>query len=141
MLSGGQNLSRGERQLLLLAAAALAKPKLVILDEATGAVDAKTDAAVQEFLKDKMEGSTVIVVAHRVDTVAGFDEVLVMDEGQVVEGGSPEELIGRRGYFAAWRRGVGMVTAGFPLRLMGFVRMGSRDVLGYVSRSYLLEPN
>lgn len=99
VLSGGQNLSRGERQLLLLAAAALAKPKLIIMDEATGAVDAQTDAAVQKFLKDKLAGSTVIVVAHRVETVSGFDEVLVMDGGRVVEGGSPEELMERRGYF------------------------------------------
>ncbi|KAK1757526.1 P-loop containing nucleoside triphosphate hydrolase protein [Echria macrotheca] len=93
--AGGTNLSQGQRQLVCLARAILKRPKVLILDEATSAVDRSTDAAIQESLREEFGaiGSTVLVIAHRLSTIADFDCVLVLDRGQVVEMGSPKELL------------------------------------------------
>lgn len=94
--SGGANLSQGQRQLCCLARALLRRPKLIVLDEATSAVDQATDAAIQISLRREFAGCTVLVVAHRLSTVADFDRLLVLDGGRVAEMGTPEELL-RRG--------------------------------------------
>ncbi|KAB5580545.1 hypothetical protein GE09DRAFT_1020010 [Coniochaeta sp. 2T2.1] len=91
--SGGTNLSQGQRQLVCLARALLRRPKLVVLDEATSAVDRATDAAIQVSLRREFRGCTVLVVAHRLSTVADFDRVLVLDAGRVAEFGTPRELV------------------------------------------------
>ncbi|KAK4180404.1 hypothetical protein QBC36DRAFT_320206 [Triangularia setosa] len=93
--TGGANLSQGQRQLVCLARSLLKRPKIVILDEATSAVDRGTDSNIQESLRKEFAaaGCTVLVIAHRLSTVADFDRLLVMDKGRVAEFGSPRELL------------------------------------------------
>ena len=89
----GLNLSAGQRQLLCLARALAQRPRLLVLDEATSAVDAATDARIQHSIRaDFGRGTTMLVIAHRLSTVADFDKVLVLSEGSVLEFGSPREL-------------------------------------------------
>ena len=99
--TGGGNLSQGQRQLVCLARALLTRPKIVLLDEATSAVDRGTDGAIQESLRREFAagGCTVLVIAHRLSTVADFDRLLVLREGRVAEFGTPAELL-RRGMTA-----------------------------------------
>ena len=92
---GGENLSLGQRQLICLARALVKRSKILVLDEATSSVDAKTDAQVQETIRREFvqKGVTVITVAHRLDTVLGYDKILVLDAGEPVEMGTPDELL------------------------------------------------
>lgn len=90
---GGLNLSQGQRQLLCLARAIVARPRLMLLDEATSAVDMATDEMIQRSIREEFEGSTLLVIAHRLSTIADFDRILVMSEGRAVEFGSPKELM------------------------------------------------
>ncbi|RBQ89932.1 hypothetical protein VDGD_01026 [Verticillium dahliae] len=98
---GGLNLSQGQRQLLCLARAIVARPKIMVLDEATSAVDMATDALIQRSIREEFTDSTLIVIAHRLSTIADFDRILVLGEGKVVEFGSPKALWekGRDGVF------------------------------------------
>ncbi|KAL2060542.1 hypothetical protein VTL71DRAFT_9183 [Oculimacula yallundae] len=89
---GGLNLSQGQRQLLCLARAIVSRPKIMVLDEATSAVDMATDALIQRSIREEFGDSTLIVIAHRLSTIADFDKILVMGEGKVEEFGSPKEL-------------------------------------------------
>lgn len=93
--TGGANLSQGQRQLVCLARALLKRPKIVVLDEATSAVDRGTDSNIQESLRKEFAaaGCTVLVIAHRLSTVADFDRLLVLEKGRVAEIGSPKELL------------------------------------------------
>lgn len=95
--TGGGNLSQGQRQLVCLARALLTRPKIVVLDEATSAVDRGTDSAIQESLRREFAsgGCTVLVIAHRLSTVVDFDRILVLKEGRVAEFGTPKELMER----------------------------------------------
>ncbi|HEX5266911.1 MAG TPA: ABC transporter ATP-binding protein [Acidimicrobiales bacterium] len=110
----GSRLSAGERQLVSLARAALANPDVLILDEATSNLDPGTESAVEEAMGALMEGRTVIVIAHRLSTARRADRVAVVDDGQVVEVGTHDELMGRGGRYSAlyesWAGGLG-VTA------------------------------
>ena len=90
----------GQKQLLCLARALLRRNKILVLDEATSNVDMETDAFIQQTIREKFGDTTVITVAHRLDTIADYDVVMVMDSGRVVETGSPWELIERGGLFA-----------------------------------------
>ncbi|KAH8845114.1 hypothetical protein MCOR27_007086 [Pyricularia oryzae] len=105
--TGGSNLSQGQRQLVCLARALLARPKIVVLDEATSAVDRTTDAAIQESIREdfSVTGCTVFVIAHRLSTVADFDKILVLKEGRVAQMGTPGELL-KRGMNAAAAGGI-----------------------------------
>ncbi|PQK14607.1 hypothetical protein BB8028_0005g01380 [Beauveria bassiana] len=94
---GGVNLSYGQRQLLCLARALLVRCPILILDEATSGVDDATDAAVQRVLREEFSHATILVVAHRLLTVADFDSILVMRDGKVAEMGPPRALMARRG--------------------------------------------
>ncbi|KAK2736230.1 hypothetical protein FQN57_000828 [Myotisia sp. PD_48] len=99
---GGLNLSQGQRQLLCLARAIVSRPKLMVLDEATSAVDMSTDALIQQSIRSEFgrNSTTLLVIAHRLSTIADFDRILVMDAGKAVEFGSPKELMGiERGVF------------------------------------------
>ena len=105
---GGSNLSMGQRQILHLIHAALSGRKVIIMDEATSAVDMETDAAIHEALRHEdsyrpngglLQDATVLVVAHRLATVAGMDKVLVLSDGRVEEFGPPEELYRSQGMF------------------------------------------
>lgn len=95
--SAGLNLSQGQRQLLCLARAIISSPKIIILDEATSAVDMTTDALIQRSIREEFRDSTLIVIAHRLSTIADFDKILVMDHGRVGEFGVPKELLGIEG--------------------------------------------
>lgn len=92
---GGKNLSLGQRQLICLARALLRKSKILVLDEATSSVDARTDQEVQETIRREFvnKGVTVITVAHRLDTVLGYDKIAVLGNGEVLEYGKPNDLI------------------------------------------------
>ncbi|KAF5978089.1 ATP-dependent bile acid permease [Fusarium coicis] len=96
--SGG-NLSQGQRQLLCLARAIVARPKIMVLDEATSAVDMATDALIQRSIREEFTDSTLIVIAHRLSTIADFDRILVLSDGQVAEFGTPKELWQQEGVF------------------------------------------
>ncbi|KAG5994869.1 hypothetical protein E4U43_003162 [Claviceps pusilla] len=94
--SGG-NLSQGQRQLLCIARAIVSRPKIMVLDEATSAVDMVTDALIQRSIREQFTDSTLIVIAHRLSTIADFDRILVLSEGTVAEFGSPRELWDKKG--------------------------------------------
>lgn len=96
---GGANLSQGEKQLICLARAILTQPKILVLDEATSAVDMETDALIQRSIREEFSNSTVLVVAHRLSTVADFDKILVMCDGNLVEYDEPRVLAQRKGPF------------------------------------------
>jgi len=90
---GGLSLSQGQRQLVCLARAIVARPKIMVLDEATSAVDMATDGLIQESIRKQFRGSTLIVIAHRLSTIADFDKILVMNNGHVVEFDEPRKLL------------------------------------------------
>ncbi|KAJ5928883.1 hypothetical protein N7466_007839 [Penicillium verhagenii] len=95
---GGANMSQGQRQLLCLARVLIRDPKIIILDEATSAVDNETDLWIQDTIRSEFN-RTLIVVAHRLRTVASFDKVIVIDDGRVGEIGTPAELLKAKGLF------------------------------------------
>ncbi|CAG9786868.1 unnamed protein product [Diatraea saccharalis] len=90
---GGGNLSSGQRQLVCMARAALTGARVLVLDEATANVDAKTDKLIQATIRNKFANSTVLTIAHRLNTVMDYDRVIVMDKGRIVESGHPYELL------------------------------------------------
>lgn len=96
---GGLNLSQGQRQLLCLARAIVSRPKILVLDEATSAVDMATDVLIQRSIREEFGDSTLLVIAHRLSTIADFDRILVMSEGQAVEYDSPRELLLKQDLF------------------------------------------
>jgi ABC-type multidrug transport system fused ATPase/permease subunit len=100
----GTQLSAGQQQLLSLARALVCKPPVILLDEATSTVDTASDAAFRDALKKvvRSDGTAVLTIAHRLSTARDADRVIVMDNGHIVEEGTPEELIARCGRFAAW---------------------------------------
>ncbi len=93
------NLSQGQRQLLSIARAILADPGILILDEATSSVDTRTEAHIQAALLRLMEGRTSFVIAHRLSTIRDADQVLVIDDGQIIEKGTHQDLMDRRGFY------------------------------------------
>ena len=93
------NLSQGQRQLLAIARAVLADPRILILDEATSSVDTRTEIRIQEALLRLMKGRTSFVIAHRLSTIRNAEEVLVMDGGRIVERGTHEKLLAMRGFY------------------------------------------
>ena len=95
----GANLSEGQRQLIAIARAVLAKPRVLILDEATSSVDTRTEVSIQSALLKLMQGRTSLVIAHRLSTIRNADQVLVIDDGRIVERGSHDELIAKKGFY------------------------------------------
>ena len=93
------NLSAGERQLLTIARAFLADPAILILDEATSNVDTRTEVLIQEAMARLRKGRTSFVIAHRLSTIRNADSIVVMNAGRIVEQGSHEELMERRGFY------------------------------------------
>lgn len=97
----GNNLSQGQRQLLCLARALLKNPKVLMMDEATASIDYNTDSKIQETIRELK--STIITIAHRLQTIVDYDKVLVLDKGEVVEFGHPHELLKKEGKEAVFR--------------------------------------
>ena len=93
------NLSQGQRQLLAIARAILANPRILILDEATSSVDTRTEARIQQALLRLMAGRTSFVIAHRLSTIRDADQVLVINHGEIVEKGTHNELLARQGFY------------------------------------------
>jgi len=95
----GSNLSHGQRQLLAIARAILADPRILILDEATSSVDTRTEKHIQEAMERLMQGRTSFVIAHRLSTVRDADQILVINDGEVIEHGTHEELLDQKGFY------------------------------------------
>ncbi|NLF00650.1 MAG: ABC transporter ATP-binding protein, partial [Anaerolineales bacterium] len=95
----GGNLSQGQRQLLAIARAILANPSILILDEATSSVDTRTERHIQEAMLRLMHGRTSFVIAHRLSTIRDADQILVINDGEIVEHGSHEDLLARQGFY------------------------------------------
>ena len=96
----GSNLSLGQRQLVCIARALIRKPKVLLIDEATASVDQKTDGVIQEVIKNKLEGVSVLTIAHRLITVIQYDKIVVLERGRKIEEGSPLALMRRDGEFS-----------------------------------------
>ncbi len=94
------NVSQGQKQLLTIARAILADPKILILDEATSSVDTRTEVRIQKAMDNLMRGRTSFVIAHRLSTIRDADSILVMKDGDIVEQGSHEELLAKSGFYA-----------------------------------------
>jgi ATP-binding cassette subfamily B protein len=95
----GSGLSQGQRQLLSIARAALADPRILILDEATSSVDTRTERLIQKAFDQLLEGRTAFVIAHRLSTIHNADVILVLKDGQIIERGRHEELIAKQGFY------------------------------------------
>ena len=94
------NISQGQKQLLTIARAILADPKILILDEATSSVDTRTELLIQKAMDNLMEGRTSFVIAHRLSTIRDADLILVINDGDIVEQGNHEELLAKNGFYA-----------------------------------------
>jgi len=94
------NISQGEKQLLTIARAILADPPIMILDEATSSVDTRTEMLIQQAMRTLMQGRTNFVIAHRLSTIRDADNILVMDNGTIVEQGKHGELLAKGGFYA-----------------------------------------
>ncbi len=125
------NLSQGQRQLLAIARAILADPRILILDEATSSVDTRTEQHIQEAMLRLMAGRTSFVIAHRLSTIRDADQILVIDQGAIVERGTHAQLLARQGFYARLyasqfeanaRRGEVLVEASQPVELTPVTR-------------------
>ncbi|KAK2189924.1 hypothetical protein NP493_93g01033 [Ridgeia piscesae] len=107
---GGENLSVGQRQLVCLARALLRKSKILVLDEATAAIDLETDDLIQKTIRTEFADSTVITIAHRINTIMDYDRVLVLDNGTIKELDTPEALLkDKDSIFYGMAKGTGLV--------------------------------
>uniref|UniRef100_A0A8D1CZB5 Multidrug resistance-associated protein 1 n=1 Tax=Sus scrofa TaxID=9823 RepID=A0A8D1CZB5_PIG len=106
---GGENLSVGQRQLVCLARALLRKTKILVLDEATAAVDLETDDLIQSTIRTQFHDCTVLTIAHRLNTIMDYTRVIVLDKGEIREHGSPSELLQQRGLFYGMAKDAGLV--------------------------------
>ena len=107
LLTGnGAQLSQGQRQLIAIARAAVADPPVMILDEATSSIDTRTEALVQKGMDALMHGRTTFVIAHRLSTVRNADCIMVLDQGQIIERGTHDDLIAQKGTYHKLYTGV-----------------------------------
>ncbi|KAI1706951.1 ABC transporter domain-containing protein [Ditylenchus destructor] len=97
---GGENISLGQRQLVCLARALLRRTKILVLDEATAAVDIYTDSLIQETIRQEFKESTVFTIAHRLNTIIDYNRVIVLQQGQIMEFDSPQRLLSTDSLFS-----------------------------------------
>ena len=109
MERGGVNFSGGQKQRLCIARALLKRPKILILDDSASAVDTATDARIREAFARHIPGTTKVIIAQRISSVADADRIVVMDDGRIVESGPHADLVAARGRYAtlwgAWSEG------------------------------------
>eukprot|EP01126_Amoeba_proteus_P055744 TRINITY_DN6942_c0_g1_i8.p1 TRINITY_DN6942_c0_g1~~TRINITY_DN6942_c0_g1_i8.p1 ORF type:complete len:294 (+),score=62.13 TRINITY_DN6942_c0_g1_i8:381-1262(+) len=115
----GSNFSIGQRQLICMARALLQKPKILLMDEATASVDMETDKIIQNTIRSSFLHSTLLVIAHRINTIIDLDRVMVLDNGRLVEFDTPRRLIEMGGLFASLINATGEASATF-LRNLAF---------------------
>jgi len=101
LTSDGGNLSQGQRQLISIARAAVANPPVLILDEATSSIDTRTEHLVEKGMDSLMEGRTVFVIAHRLSTVRNSNQIIVLENGEIIEQGDHNTLIEKKGRYYA----------------------------------------
>ena len=106
----GDSLSQGQRQLLNIARAAVANPKILILDEATSSIDTRTERLIEVGMDRLMEGRTTFVIAHRLSTVRNADAILVLEKGKIIERGDHETLLKENGRYASLYYGQSELT-------------------------------
>lgn len=99
VIEGGTELSQGQRQLISFARTLVTDPKILVLDEATANVDTETENLIQEGLKKLRQGRTTLAIAHRLSTIADADQIIVLDKGRIVERGTHQELLDKKGYY------------------------------------------
>jgi len=113
----GLKLSGGEKQRVAIARTLLKKPKIFLFDEATSALDTHTEKTIQENLREVSKGHTTIIIAHRLSTVVDADEILVLDQGKIIERGVHSQLLQKKGVYAQmWKRQLESkeILASFP---------------------------
>lgn len=93
------NISHGQKQLITIARTLLANKKILILDEATSSVDTRTEKLIQKAMDKLTEEKTSIVIAHRLSTIKNADKIIVIDDGRIIEAGTHEELLNKKGYY------------------------------------------
>ena len=93
------NISQGQKQLLTIARAFLSDPKILILDEATSSVDTRTEILIQKAMNNLMKGRTCFIIAHRLSTIKDADKILVINDGDIIEQGTHEELLDKKGFY------------------------------------------
>ena len=99
LIEKGENLSQGQRQLLSFARTVIHKPQILILDEATANIDTETEVLIQQSLEKMKSIGTMLVVAHRLSTIQHADQIIVLQNGEIVERGNHQELLKNRGYY------------------------------------------
>ena len=95
----GANLSVGQKQLICIARALISKIKVLLMDEATASIDKGLDSHIQAVIAKDLKDCTIVTVAHRLETILGYEKVLVMEKGEKIEEGAPKDLFGRGGVF------------------------------------------
>jgi ATP-binding cassette subfamily B protein len=95
------NISQGQKQLLTIARAFLADPKILILDEATSSVDTRTEVLIQNAMEELMKDRTSFIIAHRLSTIRNADLILVMKDGDIIEQGKHNDLLNKNGFYAS----------------------------------------